>query len=119
MRGHAADHVGDVLKVFGTGTFRFAEVFRHGAAEGFVDAKFDGAATDAVDAEDEIEQRANDRDGPDDDKPEDGGASVPLVEQGMAGGEEAGNAVTADGDVRPELLENQLPVHAGESVAEN
>jgi hypothetical protein len=37
----------------------------------------------------------------------------------MAGGEEAGNAVTADGDVRPELLENQLPVHAGESVAEN
>ena len=93
--GDAADDAGDVFEMFRAVVFRFAEIFGNVAAESFVDAQLDGAAADAVDAEREVEKRAEHRQEPDDADPDCGGAGVALVEQRVDGGEQGGQKIEA------------------------
>ncbi len=111
LAGDAADDAGNVLEVLGARGFRFAEIFRDGAAQSVMDAELDGAAADAVDAEGQVEQGTPDGHGPDDDDPDGGGAGVALMQQGVAGGQQTGQRVKSGGDVRPELLHDGVPVH--------
>jgi len=78
-----------------------------------MDAQLDGAAADAVDPEHEVEEGAEHGQGPDDGDPDDGGAGVALVEQGMAGGQETADQVKSGRDVRPDER-IQMPVHRRE-----
>lgn len=82
-------------------------------------AKFHGVATDAIDAEGEVEQRAERGKRPDGTDPDGGGAVVTLVQEGVAGGEEAGEHIKADDEVRPELDEAVEPVHRGKVSRKN
>ena len=67
-----------------------------------MDAEFDGAAADAVDAEREIKNRPDS--GMSQTTPIQmcGGAGVAFIEQGVGGGEQAGEQIKPRGEVRPE-----------------
>ncbi len=97
--------------MFGAFVLRFAEIFGNGTAEGFVDGERQGAAADAVDAEREVKNWAEQRQKPDESQPERGGARIALVEQGMNRGENGGQEIEARRDVRPEPGEFVEPVH--------
>ena len=111
LRGDAADDAGDVLEMFRAVVLRFTEIFGNVAAESFMHAEFDGAAADAVDAEREVEQGTERGQKPDDGDPDCRGARVAFVEQGVAGGEQAGEQVKTRRDVRPEAGNFFKPVH--------
>ena len=107
----AADDAGDVLEMFRAVVFRFAEVFRDGAAEGFMHAELDGAAADAVDAERQVEQGAERGQRPDDAEPDGGGAGIALVQQRVAGGEQAASKSNPAARCGQNLSRSGVPVH--------
>jgi len=96
--------------------FRFAEVVGDRAGESFMHRERGGAAADAVDAEREIENRAKQRQRPDNADPDGCGAGVALVQQGVGGGERGGEKVKAGGQMRPEVGDFFKPVHRGKTL---
>ena len=74
-------------------------------------AELDGAAADSVDAERKVEQGTERGQSPNHPQPNGRGAGIPFLEQGMTGGEQAGQHVKPGGDVRPESVQDGVPVH--------
>ena len=107
----ATDGAREHFEMFRAFVLRFAEIFGNGTAEGFVDGERQGAAADAVDAEREVKNWAEQRQKPDESQPERGGAGIALVEQGMNRGENGGQEIEARRDVRPEPGDFVEPVH--------
>ena len=102
--------------MFGAFVFRFAEIFRDRAGEGFMHTELKGAAADAVDPEREIKHRAEHRHQPDDAEPERGGAGIALMEQGVNGSEQGGQKIEARSQMRPEPGNVLEPIHRPPSL---
>ena len=78
--------------------------FDHGQ-RGRRTAKSPRAASDAIDAEGDVEERAEQWNQHDDSDPGDGRSGVALVQQRVRGGRDRDEHGTHAGDVRPELVQ--------------
>jgi len=103
--------------------FEFLRPARRGVRSGAVAFQFpaqqDRAAADAIDAEDEIQQRAAQRHEPDDADPQRGGARVALVKQRVAGGDQGKKKSERNQKVMPDAPKFSQQVHRGPSTRQS
>jgi len=79
----SADYPRQHFKMRDSVSLRLTEMFWNGTGNVVVGSERNGAAADAVNAEGQIENWAQDRQKPDRDQPESRGARISFVEQGV------------------------------------